>query len=215
MMARRWLLEPLAMLVEVIWYFAVTSVLVAALSDGSSPSLWLLIAAAGGGFYISRLLGLFELSPRALATVGATTSIVGLYAILRLEYLGDLSLWELSWLGEFAAHPGDAQGPLVLGSLLTVILALRWLQQGQGTITFDSVVLTFSVGFTTLVGAAVIDVAADLDSALDTAALPFFALGLIAIAAYHLERATPDTSATMSRPWALTQIGRASCRERV
>ena len=133
MMARGWLLEPLAMLVEVVWYFAVASVLVAAITDGSGPSLWLLIAAAGGGFYLSRLLGLFELSPRALAAVGAITSIVGLYAILRLEYLGNLSLWELSWLGEFAAHPGDAQGPLVLGSLLTVILALRWLRQGQAT----------------------------------------------------------------------------------
>ena len=60
MMARGWLLEPLAMLVEAVWYFAVASVLVAALSDGSGPSLWLLIAAAGGGFYLSRLPGAFR-----------------------------------------------------------------------------------------------------------------------------------------------------------
>ncbi len=206
MMARGWLLEPLAMLMEVVWYFAVASVLVAAIADGGGPSLWLLLAAAGGGFYLSRLLGLLELSPRALATAGAITAILGLYAILRLEYLSNLSLWDISWLGAFVAHPGDAQGPLVLGSLLTVGLALRWLRQGQDTITFDSVVLSFSAGFAALVGAALIDVAADLDSALNAAALPFFALGLIAIAAFHLERAAPEASAAVTRPWALTLL---------
>ncbi|MEE9284231.1 MAG: DUF4129 domain-containing protein [Dehalococcoidia bacterium] len=206
MTARGQLLEPLALATEAVWYFAVASVLVAWMVEGPGPSLWVLIAAAGGSFYLARLLGLLELSPRSMGATGAVASIVGLYAILRLEYLGDLRLWELSWLGEFASHPGNAQGPLVMGSLLTVGLALRWALQGQSTITFDSVIRSFSAGFAAIVLAAVIDIGGDLDSAVGTAALPFFALGLIAIAAFHLERTAPEASAPINRPWALTLL---------
>ena len=206
MTARGQLLEPLALATEAVWYFAVASVLVAWIGEGPGPSLWVLIAAAGGGFYLARLLGLLELSQPSMSATGAVASIVGLYALLRLEYLGDLRLWELSWLGKFASHPGDAQGPLVLGSLLTVGLALRWALLGQSTITFDSVVRSFSAGFAAIVLAAVIDIGADLDSAVGTAALPFFALGLIAIAAFHLDRTAPEASAPISRPWALTLL---------
>jgi len=47
MTARLRSLEPLAIVTNALWYFAVSSVLVALLKDEPGPSFWALLAAAG------------------------------------------------------------------------------------------------------------------------------------------------------------------------
>ena len=200
------LLEPLAIVTEALWYFAIASVLAASLVEGAGPSLWTLLAAAGGGFYLARLLGRLDLSPQLLRTTGAIASIVALYAVLRLQYVGDLRLWELSWTGEFGAHPSNAQRPLVMGSFLTVVLWLRWASRARDPLTFDSILHSFSVGFFALAMAGLVDAAGDLNSSLKEVALPFFALGLVTIAAFHLAETRPEASAPLSRPWAVALL---------
>jgi hypothetical protein len=208
-MGRERLFEAAVIFTESLWFFAFSSVFAAWFADAEGPPFWVTLLTAAGAFYLVRLLGRLDISLTTMRALGLGVSLLGLYALLRLAYLDNLNLWDLSWLGHFIDHPDTARNTVVVGSLLTFTLWLRWAMQGQNAVTFDTAVASFSVGFVLAVVAVLIDVAADdFNSAADETIVPFFAVGLLTLAVFRIGQTASDEEPTpLDRPWVFASLG--------
>lgn len=205
-MSWRWrLLEGSTLAAEALWLYALLTVLAVAAYGSAGPTPLAFMLAALGGFYLSRLIQHLELPPWHLAIGALVLSAVGLYAILRLEYRGDLLLVDLRWLGQALDDPGgflEGKSARVLGALTVAALWLRSGFRGQRPITEEGLVLSFTVGFVGAVLAALTAPAAGAGPDVAAAALAFFALGLFALGLSRTEKQVPTAGPRFRRWWA-------------
>ncbi len=207
-MGRERLFEVLAILMESLWYFGFASAFLAWFADDAGPPFWAIFLAAFGSFYTARVLGRLDISLQTMRVLAVIVSTVCLYVLLRMAYLDDLRLWNMAWLGHFVEHPGTAQAPIVFGCLLTSLLWLRWAVQAQNSLTFDTIVTSFSVGFVATVLGSLIDISDGISTATDEVLIPFFAIGLLTLAVFRIGRTTPDATPTpFDRPWVIASLG--------
>lgn len=200
------LLEWSALASEALWVYALVTVLAVAAYGRAGPTPLALILAALGGFYLSRVVQHLELPPVQLAIGGLVLSALGLYAILRLEYMGDLLLPDMRWLGTALEDPGrfaEGKGPQVLGAMTAAGLWLRSGFRGQHSVDEQGLVLSFTVGFVGAVIAVLAAPAAGAGPDVAAAALAFFALGLFALGLSRTERQVSRAGALFQRWWAV------------
>lgn len=207
-MSRERLFEASTILMESLWYFAFASAFVAWFGDGDGPPFWPVLLAAAGGFYLLRLLGHLGMPLDFMRLLALAISSLCLYAILRLVYIDDLYLWDLSWLKAFVEHPGQTKEEVAQGSFLICALWLRWAIQSQSTISLNTVIGSFSIGFVAVVFGALIDIPDSISTASDEVMVPFFAVGLITMAFFRIGGASSDaTRMPMDRTWVIASLG--------
>jgi hypothetical protein len=170
---------------EAIWVFAAVAMFAQVFAGGRPPSPAILIATAVLAVLVTRLVRSFEMSEVVLAVTGGLLSLVCMYALLRIEYADDLALWDLAWLADLLSSPGDAltgQSVLVVGTLSVFALWVRWLILVQNKLPPEDVRGSFGLGI--IVMAAAVLLRNDLDTGVTVVrlALPYVAVGLVAIA---------------------------------
>jgi hypothetical protein len=181
----RSLAELTAAAMEALWVYAALAMFAQIFAGGRGPSAAILIATACSAVLITRLVRSFEVSQVALAAVGGMLSLLCIYALVRIDYLNDLALWDLAWSVDLLFSPGEAlvgQSALVVGGLSVFALWVRWLILVQNKLPPEDVRSSFSIGI--LVYAVAVLARNDLDAG-DTVialVLPYIATGLVAIA---------------------------------
>ncbi|HET9199370.1 MAG TPA: DUF4129 domain-containing protein [Dehalococcoidia bacterium] len=185
-MIPRSLAEILAGVMEAIWAFAAIAMFAQVFSGGRVPSLVTLIATVVLAVLVTRLVRSFDFREIVLAAVGGAISLLCIYGLLRIEYAHDLRFWDLGWLIDLLSSPGDAltgQSALVVGTLAVFALWVRWLILVQNKLPPEDVRGSFGIGIVVLAGAVLLRNDLDSEFTVVRLALPYVAVGLIAIAA--------------------------------
>jgi hypothetical protein len=178
-------LEALAVASECGWIYAAAIVVTALADDGRPPSYPSLLAAGGLAYALVRLLGRFEVQRSGVVVAFAALSVGAIYAIARLEYAGELRLFDFVWVRDIVADPGETlrgRGWIPLGVILLAGTWTRSASRALSPIAFDGVLRSFSVGFGVLLVAAMAADPIDQTAAVTGLVLPVFAGNLLALA---------------------------------
>lgn len=174
----------------------------------AGPSLWIVALAGFAGFWLMR--GVLQL--RLGGPIGAVglvlASVFGLNLLLHITFAEDLLVWRNQGLADFIDNPqafvasgADFQGVVdrggvVIGSATAIGVTaigvtavwLRFMYAGRRPIRFDQVLRSFSIGFAIVLVALVIARFNEVGQ-LAIFAIPYFILGLLALAVANGERA--------------------------
>lgn len=174
----------------------------------AGPALWAVAGAAFGGFWLMRGMVQLRLSGALGAIVLLLASVFGLNLLLHVTFAEDLLVWQNQGLANFIDNPqeyvasgADLQavvdrGGVVIGSATGIAVTaagvtavwLRFLYAGRRPVRFDHVLRSFGIGFAVLLGALVIARINNIGS-LAIYSIPYFMLGLLALAVANGERA--------------------------
>lgn len=182
------------LLMESMWVYALVAWVVAITVGGEKPTFLGVAVVVFASFGISRALQSTDFSLGILRFWGAFLSIIVFYAIVRFDYYGDLRLWDLTFLDDLFF---DTDATLTAGSNAVISVPILWafwmrgVLRGQQSVTFEDVLRSFGigviiVGFVSLF-AGIND---ELPRAVDFIAVPYVAVGLLAIGLAHTSRAS-------------------------
>jgi hypothetical protein len=93
------------LLMEAMWAYALVAFLAALIVEGDRPSPLGVVAVVFISFSISRLLLNSDLSIGVVRVWGIVMSLLVFYVIVRVDFFGDLRLWDFS--GESGGKDGD------------------------------------------------------------------------------------------------------------
>ncbi len=208
-MWRRRLAEWTLLTGEAVALFTVAAAL-AAVAGGAGPSFLTVWAAVLGGFFLVRLLLRFDVSAPPLVVAGAASTVLALLALGNLQYDPSAGPFSFAWLMELAAHPdGFLRGrwPAVWGVAVLCAGWFRGVWAAQHELTYGRALLSTSVGLVVVVMLVLFWQGSRAADAINAAALPYFMLGLLALALVHLAQAEYQTGAFLRGPWLLTLGG--------
>lgn len=174
----------------------------------SGPALWAILLAAFGGFWLMRTLLQLRLGGPAGAGALVLASVFGLNILLHVTFAEDLLIWQNDGLADFIDNPdafiasgADFQavvdrGGVVIGSATAIGITtagvigiwIRFLAAGRRPVRFDHVLRSFGIGFAVILVALVMARLNEVGQ-LAIYAVPYFILGLLALAVANGERA--------------------------
>lgn len=192
-------------LMEALWVYALVVFLIAITVGGDRPTFIGVLAVVGLSFAISRGLQNSELSLGILRFWGVLLSFLLFYVVMRIDFFGDLRLWDFSFADDLfnnteASLRDEATAVIAIPVLWAVWI--RGILRGQQSITFDDVVRSFAlgiivVGFVALF-AGIVD---DMPREADFVAIPYVAVGLLAIGLAHTARAADQFERQFTNVW--------------
>jgi len=197
------------LLMEALWVYALTAFFVAVVADGGKPSLLGAGAVVFASFGISRLLQSSELSLAVLRVWGVILSFLVFYVIVRLDFFADLRLWDFSWADElFNATEATLRdkAEVVVGIPLLWAFWMRGVLRGQQQIGFENVVGTFAIGLVVITFVEVFE-ASDAPWGVGGIAVPYVAVGLLAIGLAHAGRAEAEYGRSFDQTWLIAVGG--------
>ena len=193
-------------------------------SATAGPALWAVLLAGFGGFWLMRSLNQLRLGGALGAIALVLASVFGLNILLHVIFAGDLLIWQNSGLATFIDNPdafvangADFQavadrGGVIIGSATAIAMTVfgmtlvwfRFLHVGRRPIRFDQVLRSFSVGFAVILVSLMISRFNGIGQ-LAIYAVPFFMLGLLALAVANGERAAlPDEGRARASAWGVS-----------
>lgn len=201
-------------LMESLWAYALIAFLVALTVGGGKPSFLGTLFVVGGAFTISRVLQGTVLSLGVLRLWGAFLSLLLFYAVVRIDFYGDWRLWDFRWLdllindtGE-SLREGSRGATAVIGVPLLGAFWVRGILRGQQSITFDDVLGSFALGVMVMAGVLVFgSFVDDLPRFVEISAVPYVAVGLLAIGLAHASRASDSFERQFTSVWLLAVGG--------
>ncbi|HEY8491642.1 MAG TPA: DUF4129 domain-containing protein [Dehalococcoidia bacterium] len=205
-MRERWA-EAAALAMEALWVYAAAALLAAGALGGEAPSVAAALAAAFGGFGLARLLLHLEAPAGLLRAAWTAATVAGLAVLAGLDYREDLRLWELGRAAALAAHPGETLRLHLDAAVGVAALGLLWVRSGlraRTPLQHGAVVLSFSLGFGVVLAALALAPAFEPAPPVGRAALPFFALGLLALALTQGRRLDLASDVPSRRAWTAT-----------
>lgn len=202
------------------------SVVRAGMDASAGPSVLLVIGVALAAFLLMRGIMRSGVEPAVAAGVLLFGSIAGLNVVLHLAISGDLRIWDVSGFVGFLSDPSPYFAPgLDLpafvrdpdiggahGGTLAVVFSgltsmwLRFLVAARGTVTFERVLRSFTIGF---LAALVLVTGGALAGygGLARYVVPQFVLGALGLAVANHARATPTEGERRETPWATAVVG--------
>lgn len=205
----RRLADALMLVTEALALFVLASGL-AATAGGDGPSLLTVLAAIAGGFYLVRFLLNFDTSRPTLLIAAAALSVVALLSLLNLQYYPQGGPLSMHWLGVIVRETDTflgRNGPLVWGVIIVTVAWFRGVFMAQRDLSYTAALASYTLGLLVVVVVLVIGQGSRAATAIDTAALPYFMLGLLTLAVVHLSQAEHQQSDFLSGPWLLTLGG--------
>lgn len=210
-MIRRWrgpLVRGSLILMEGLWVYALVAFVVASTVGGGKPTLLGVMVVVGGAFTLSRLLQGSVMSLTTIRIVGATLSLLVFYAVVRIDFYGDAAMWDLRWMDRLindthAALDAETRGATaIVGVPLLAIFWMRGILAGQQSVSFEDVLSSFALGFgviaTVLVFGSLVD---RLPRGVELIAVPYVAVGLMAVGLQHASQATDSFEREFTPVW--------------
>lgn len=197
------------LLMEAMWTYAAIAFVVALITEGGKPSFVAVVLVVGISYAISRFFQSSELSLGVVRLWGTLLSFLIFYMIVRVDYFGDWRFWDFDWANDLfyrAEATLRDRGPVVVGVPLLWVAWLRGLLRGQQPLGWDNVVATFGVGVLIMGTVLVFHGGTDAPRLVGQLAIPYVAIGLIAMALAHAARAEDEAGKPFSTTW-LTAIG--------
>jgi hypothetical protein len=196
------------LLMEAMWAYALVAFLCALIVEGDRPSPIGVVAVVFVSFTISRLLLQSDLSIGVIRIWGIVMSLLVFYVIVRIDFFGDLRLWDFTWVDKLfldtsVALESQAAKTAATGIPLLWFVWMRGVFRGSQPISFESVAGNFAIGvFVVAIVEAFVGVV-EAPATVGHIAVPYIAVGLLAIATTQLGRAETDAE----RPFATTFFG--------
>src|SRR4051794_29529299 len=106
--ARLALTRSAMLLMEAMWAYALVAFLCALIVEGDRPSPFGVVAVVFISFSISRLLMQSDLSIGVIRVWGIVMSLLVFYVIVRIDFFGDLRLWDFSWVDKLTRDTSAA-----------------------------------------------------------------------------------------------------------
>jgi hypothetical protein len=178
-------------------------------AGGAGPSYLVLLAAMVGGFALVRFLFKFDTGRTGLVAAAAVLSVAGIWLLASLEYDRSTGPFAVGWIARLLADPETYLGTHWAVTWGVVLIGFAWLRAGataQRELTYARAVLSFSVGLGLLVVFLLFTQGSGAEQAVNTAALPYFMLGLLTLALVHLSRAEYQQGAFVRGPWLPTLV---------
>ena len=193
------------LLMESLWVYALVAWFVAFTVEGDRPTFLGVAVVVSASFGISRALQNSELSLGILRFWGALLSIVIFYAIVRFDFWGDLRLWDLTFLDDLFFRTDETLTAGATGVIAIPVLWGFWIRgvlRGQQSLTFDDVLRSFTIGVVIVAFVSLMaGVESDLPRAVDFVAIPYIAVGLLAIGLAHTARASDQFDRGFGSEW--------------
>jgi len=191
------------LLMETLWVYALVAFMVAATSQGDRPTPLGAAAVVFISFSISRLLQHTDLPLTAVRIWGVLVSILVFYVIVRIDFFGDLRLWDFSWADALANDTREAlkdQAAAVVGIPMLWLFWMRGILRGQQRIDFEAVAGSFALGVVIVAFVEVFANAVDAPGSVGAIALPYVAIGLLAIGTTQAARGD-DANQPFTNTW--------------
>jgi hypothetical protein len=190
----------------------------------TGPSYLLFVLAALGGLLLVRTLGRARITGAFSGLVIVIASLLGLNLLLHLGLGGDLRFWDNSGLVRFIDQPGryfsgsfDIEGfvanptlggvhgsALTVGALGLIACWMRFMYVGRSPVTIGAVLRSFTIGFAVMLVAIVFARLEGIGS-ITLAAIPYFVLGVMTMAAAQAARATFGVEGVRkTTPWVVS-----------
>jgi hypothetical protein len=178
---------PLGLLVDVIWGYAAAAVVVAALAHGQNagPSMIAVAFVVVGSFTLARALREQELGDAQFRAVGATVSVVALFAIVHTEYAAGTPPWNFAWVRAMVMNPGGGHSYIITATLALTALWMRGIVRGRETIGSTSVLHSVAFGLVPVALAAGFAPDVHGPDVFGALAIAYLALALGALALYQ------------------------------
>jgi hypothetical protein len=193
------------LLMESLWVYALVAWFVAFTVEGHRPTFLGVAAVVFASFGISRALQNSQLSLGLLRFWGAFLSLIVFYAIVRFDFYGDVRLWDLTFLDDLFMRTGETLEAGATGVLAIPMLWAFWMRgvlRGQQSLTFDDVIRSFAIGVAIVAFVSLMaGVENDLPREVDFVAIPYIAVGLLAIGLAHTARASDQFDRGFGSEW--------------
>ena len=151
-----------------------------ALVDGSvTVGFWAPAAAVGASFALGRWAASTEESQEPARLGGTALSVVAFYAILRLDIVGDLALWDLAWLASLVR--GEAEAGAVAETVVLLGVWLWGVARGGRPPEAHELATEAGAGFVALVGIAALGAGSEAPAAALWMPIPYAACALLAL----------------------------------
>ncbi|MDA0352230.1 MAG: DUF4129 domain-containing protein [Chloroflexi bacterium] len=177
-------------------------------SATAGPSIWVVMLAGFGGFWLMRGLVQLKLGGTLGAIALVLASVIGLNVLLHVTFAQDLLVWQNQGLASFLDDPQSYvssganfqavvdRGGVVIGGGTAIVMTfvgmlaawLRFLYAGRRIVRFEHVLRSFGIGFAIILGSLVLARLNDVGQ-LAVYSVPYFMLGLLALAVANGERA--------------------------
>jgi hypothetical protein len=196
---------------ESLWVYAFTAFVVAAIADGGKPSLLGAMVVVFASFGISRFLQQrTNLDLGVLRIWGVLLSFIVFYAVVRIDFFGDWRLWDFSWADRLfndTTETMDSRVDVVFGVPILWAFWIRGVLRGQQHLGFEEVVGSFALGVGLIAFVELFQGSDDTPAAVGLVAVPYMAIGLMAIALSHAGRSADEFTRAFAPTWLLTVGG--------
>lgn len=200
------------LLMEAMWTYAFVAFFVAAVAQGGKPSFLAVSLVVFLSYGISRFLQSSNISLGALRAWGAGLSFLLFYTIVRIDFFGNLRLWDLGWASQLLNHTERTLSARVDADFGIILLWFAWVRgvlRGQDHLAWEDVLGTFGVGVLIVAFVEVFQSSvSDSPALVGQIAIPFGAVGLLSIGLAHAGRAGLDPRRSFSFTW-ITAVGGA------
>jgi len=134
---------------------------------------------------LPRVLGDLGLAGRKATIAIAAASYVAIYGSLRIEFSGDLAIWDWSWMADFvrdAEATTRASGPAVMGGMLILALWARSSWRSAEGVDIETITRTIGIPFAVVTTIVVFAAATDRAGEVARAAVAFYAVAVVGLA---------------------------------
>jgi len=195
------------LLMESLWIYALVAWYVAAIGDGGKPTFIGIAVLVFASFSISRALQVSDLSIGIVRVWGLLLSVLIFYCVIRADFFGDWRFWDFSWADRIFYHTEASARANVGATFAIPLLWVFWMRgvlRGQQRTGFEDVATSFAIGLVVIAVVLVLGSGTDdLPRAVELAAIPYVAIGLLAIALSHASRAEDEFSRSFAPTWIL------------
>ncbi len=150
---------------------------------------WLFVLLGLLAFGLMRAREELDLSPGVSAAIAGVVAYVAIVGSLRLSFEGDVAIWDLTWITDFARDAGDTvrgRFPLLFSAVLAVALWARSSSRAAEEIELELMPRTVGVPFLLVTTMVVIGAATDRSGEVARAGVAFYAVAVVALACSQL-----------------------------
>lgn len=200
------------LLMESLWVYAFVAFLVASLAVGGKPSIFGAMAVVFGSFSISRFLQQrTDLDLGVLRIWGVVLSLLIFYVIVRVDFFGDWRVWDFSWADRLFNRTEATLNLRVDAFFGIPVLWAFWMRgvlRGQQHLGFEEVAGSFALGVMLIAGVELLQAGPDdTPKLVGIVAVPYIAVGLLAIGLSHAARADDEFTRSFTPTWLLAVGG--------
>ncbi|MGI8926764.1 MAG: DUF4129 domain-containing protein [Tepidiformaceae bacterium] len=143
------------------------------------------VAVALGAFALPRAVPWFVTGTRSGYALIVGLAGLLLYSVLRLEFAGDLALWDLSWISVVVsdAEAGPQRGgEITVGAILLFALVVRSIIRSGGDVDMEVIPRQVGLPFAAVTLVLILGAATDRTGEIARAGAAFYALAILALA---------------------------------